>query len=126
MHPVWLVGLGGFLGAVARFWLSTAVQRLAPASFPAGTLVVNVLGCLVIGIVIALIEHHAAGALRWRAFLVLGVLGSFTTFSALGHETYELLRHGAPGLALLSAGGNLVLGLAAVWAGRAAAMALAA
>jgi CrcB protein len=117
---VLLIGIGGFAGSVLRYWLSGAVQQAAPQSaFPLGTLVVNLLGCLAIGILAELAD--ARGLLRpdTRAFLLVGVLGGFTTFSAFANETMNAARAGAMTTALLNATLTLVGCLIAVWAGRA-------
>lgn len=115
-----LVGLGGGLGAVARYALGDVVHRFAGPRFPAGTLVVNLLGCLLIGVVMGVAEMRPALSRETRLFVAVGVLGGFTTFSSFGYETLQLLRGGEFGLAALSAFGNLLLGLVAVWLGRAA------
>jgi CrcB protein len=80
---------------------------------------VNVLGCLLIGAVMALIADYRALSLQMQYFLVTGILGGFTTFSAFAYETVQLLHSGAVGLALLNIAGNVVVGCAAVWAGHA-------
>jgi CrcB protein len=104
------IGLGGAFGALARYGLSGLLQR--GAAFPVGTLAVNVLGCFLIGV---LFERLGPGA---RQFVVVGVLGGFTTFSAFGYETLELLRGGEPRLALANVAANVVLGVGAVLVGR--------
>jgi CrcB protein len=109
-----VIAIGGGLGALARYGLSGLVQGRG-ATFPWGTLAVNALGCFLVGLVF---ERLSADA---RAFVVVGVLGGFTTFSAFGHETCELLRGGQAGLALANAGLNLGIGIGAVLLGRAAA-----
>ena len=108
-----VIAIGGGLGALARYGLSGLVQGRG-AAFPWGTLAVNAIGCLLIG---ALFERVAADA---RAFVVVGVLGGFTTFSAFGHETVELLRGGQLNLALANVGLNVAVGIGAVVLGRAA------
>ena len=114
-----LVGGGGFLGSVARYLLSTAVGAGAAGRtvFPAGTLTVNVLGCLVIGACAA----FGARTIPWtdsaRLFLFTGVLGGFTTFSAFGYETFALARDGRWGFAAANVALQLVCGLLAVAAG---------
>ena len=109
-----MVGIGGGLGALARYGLSGLVQGRA-AGFPWGTLAVNAIGCFLIGL---LFERLSDGT---KPFVVVGVLGGFTTFSAFGHETVVLLQGGQATLALLNAAGNVVLGIGAVLFGRAAA-----
>lgn len=108
-----MIGIGGGLGALARYGLVSLVHARTVA-FPWGTLAVNAIGCFLIG---AMFERLSTDA---RAFVVVGVLGGFTTFSAFGHETVELLRGGQTTLALLNAAGNVVLGVGAVLLGRAA------
>ena len=120
MLKLLLVGAGSFLGGIARYALTGLVQRWAGAGFPWGTLAVNVTGCFAIGAVLHLVEDRATLGPDARVFLVVGILGGFTTFSAFGWETFELLRANQPGLALINAAGSVTAGLAAVWLGRAA------
>jgi CrcB protein len=114
----WLwVALGGALGSMARWALSGAVQRWSGTAFPWGTFAVNLLGSLLIGVVTALALERALVPPPARLFLVTGVLGGFTTFSALSYETFALLRDGqwlaAAGYAL----GSVVAGVGATVAG---------
>jgi CrcB protein len=116
----WLaVGCGGFLGALARHVLNTLVLRLSPEGYPLGTLVVNVLGCFALGLVTGRIEGRGAFDGEWRMFLTTGLLGAFTTFSALSHEALALLRAGSVGVAALHLAAHLALGIPAVILGRA-------
>ena len=119
LREILLVGIGGFVGAVARYVVSGAVQQHADGTFPAGTLAVNVLGCGAIGGLMALVEEGGALSPDLRLLLLVGLLGSFTTFSTFGHETLALLREGDLPLSVANVGGNVVLGLLAVFAGRA-------
>src|ERR1044072_5450644 len=100
MNHVLIVGIGGFLGSVLRYWLSAFVQRWAQEAFPLGTLVVNLLGCFVIGAVMSLAEYREAFSPEWRLFLTIGLLGGFTTYSTFGYETFALLRGNQALLAL--------------------------
>ncbi len=118
---LFIVGAGGFLGAIARYLLGGAAQRVSGGTFPLGTLAVNVLGCLLIGVLMYAIENRPLLDPRTRLFAVIGFLGAFTTFSAFGHETIALIRDGEWALALLNAGANLFLCLGAVILGRFAA-----
>jgi len=93
----------------------------ALALFPAGTIVVNLIGCLVIGFFAALLEERSTLDPAWRIFLLVGVLGGFTTFSSFGLETMALVRAGNFGLALGNVLGSVGGGLAGVWLGAAAA-----
>ena len=113
-----LVGTGGFLGSIARYWISELAQeRLGPA-FPWGTLAVNVLGCFAIGALSQLAEVRVFPP-EARALLVVGFLGGFTTFSAFGNDTLNLFRAGEPLLGWANIALQLALTLGAVWAGRA-------
>jgi fluoride exporter len=112
-----LVAIGGALGAMARFGLTDVVQRLLPHRFPYGTLVVNLTGCLIFGVIAAMSEFRAPLSIETRTFLLVGVLGGFTTFSSFGYETFLLLRDGHGALAVLNVSGQVLIGTAAVWAG---------
>ena len=122
LGKVLLVGTGGFIGSALRYVIGGLVQSAVPAStFPYGTLAVNVTGCFGIGLVSQLIEAQGVLGPGPRAFLVVGVLGGYTTFSAFGNETMNLLRDGQRLAAGMSISGHLVLALCAVWLGRLAA-----
>ena len=120
MFKLLVVGLGGFVGAVSRYGISGLVQRYHKGAFPLGTFTVNVLGCLLIGVLMTLVQDREALSANTRLFLTVGLLGSLTTFSTLGHETLELLRENNLQMALGSVLGNVVVGVAAVGLGRAA------
>lgn len=116
--PLLLVGSGGFFGSAARYACSGLVHRLVPSAlFPWGTLSVNVAGCFVIGLLFSLGETRQLFSPEARLFLFVGVLGGFTTFSAFGLESLNLLRDGEAAGALLNSLLHLTLGLGAVWAG---------
>jgi len=114
-----LVGLGGAAGSIARYLLGGWVTAAAaPQAFPLGTFVVNLGGCLAIGLLAGLVERHPDWlAPDLRLLLFVGVLGGFTTFSAFGLETVQLLRRDEWLLAGGYVGGSVLLGLAAVWLG---------
>ena len=112
-----VVGAGGFVGATLRYTLGGLVSRAVSPEFPWATLVVNVSGCFVIGLLAVLSEERGPVSPSTRLFLMVGVLGGYTTFSTFGYETLSLMREGSHALAAANAGGQLVLGLAAVWAG---------
>lgn len=111
-----LVGSGGFAGAVLRSALAGAVHRHLPAAtFPYGTLCVNLLGCLGIGALAGLADSRQLFAPEMRAFAFIGLLGGFTTFSTFGYETFAMARDGEHLQAALNIGLHLVLGLTMVW-----------
>lgn len=122
LGKVLLVGAGGFIGSVLRYGIGGLVQSaVSTLMFPYGTLVVNVTGCFGIGLVSQLVDAQGVLGPGTRAFLVVGLLGGYTTFSAFGNETLNLLRDGQRFAAGMSIGGNLLLALCAVWLGRLAA-----
>ncbi len=108
------VALGGALGSVARFLLSTAVHRYAAPGFPYGTFTVNIIGCAVFGVIIGLAEHRIDLTPAVRAFFLVGVLGGFTTFSAFTFDTAELLRTAAFFRAAFNVLGQIAFGLVAL------------
>ncbi len=114
-----LIGLGGALGSIARYLASGWVQTVAKnATFPYGTLTVNLLGCLLIGVLSQLAEARGVFTPEARALVFVGLLGGFTTFSSFGNETLNLARGGEVWSALANVGANVVVGLFAVWLGR--------
>jgi len=113
-----LVGSGGFIGAVFRYGLSGLVQRIAALSaFPYGTLAVNLVGCLLIGIAVGLVDSRQLFGPEFRLFALIGVLGGFTTYSTFGYETFALLRDADYVRAVGNVAIHVVLGLALVWIG---------
>jgi CrcB protein len=110
------IAFGGAAGSLARYGLSGLVQHRAGFGFPWGTLVVNVLGCLLIGLSLRYLEGMRL-APEMRALVGVGVLGAFTTFSTFSYETVALLEDGAWGRAAGYAGGSLALGIVAVYVG---------
>ena len=118
MKLLW-VGLGGFVGSVLRYALSGALHRApASAAFPWGTLAVNVLGCAAIGGVAAWLEARPDLARpELRLFVVIGLLGGFTTFSTFGYESLALARQAGLGRMALNVAANVGLCLLAVLAG---------
>ncbi len=96
------IAAGGAVGALLRYWMSTAIQGRTGSTFPYGTLTVNVVGSLLIGFLyIWLIERLAVGP-AVRAFMLIGVLGAFTTFSTFSIETLNLMESGQLGKALVN------------------------
>ena len=118
MAKLLLIGAGGFIGAVLRYVVSGSAQTLSQSlAFPYGTLAVNILRCFGIGVLSELLDTRALFDTDTRAFLVVGILGGFTTFSAFGIETMNLIREGEAALAVMNVGAQVFLGLGAVWFG---------
>ena len=84
--------LGGGIGAAARYWLSGAVYQWLPSDFPYGNLVVNITGCFLIGVLMAVLQERFLVNPSLRVFLVIGILGGFTTFSSFSYETIALVK----------------------------------
>jgi CrcB protein len=111
------IAAGGATGALMRFWVSTATYAWLGRGFPWGTLMVNVLGSFAMGLLyILFIERLTAGP-ELRAFLLIGFLGAFTTFSTFSIETFNLIEEAQIGKALLNAGGSVMICIAAAWLG---------
>ena len=113
-----LVGVGGFVGSICRYLLAGIVQQVLHGStFPYGTMVVNIVGCFAIGCLNGLAEARQMFSPELRIFLLIGLLGGFTTFSAFGYETLALLRDSQIGAALANVLVQVVAGLLCVWLG---------
>lgn len=116
MQKLLLIGAGGAAGAVLRYVLSILAHRILGETFPWGTLIVNVLGCLLIGVFWAVAERTPLTSTAYL-FVLTGVLGAFTTFSTYGLETFNLLRDGYIVLGLANFLASNLVGLGAVAAG---------
>ena len=114
-----LIAAAGACGTLARYGLGGLVQRLAGPTWPLGTWTVNVLGSLLFGVVWAMADERGIIGAEVRIILLAGFMGAFTTFSTLSFETAEMLRDGQWALAGANMGGQVVLGLAAVFVGMA-------
>src|SRR5512143_266344 len=119
-----LVFVGGGIGSVCRYALATRLQKSFPGPFPLGTFTVNALGCLAIGLVAALGFERAALSPEARVFLMVGVLGGFTTFSSFAYETLGLVSIGDAVRAVLYVASSVASGLFGAWLGRALGRAL--
>jgi fluoride exporter len=118
-----LLLVGGVVGTAGRYALTAAVHRWAGAGFPYGTLAVNLLGCLAAGFLGAWLEHKSLLTPEARMFWFTGLLGAFTTFSALIYESWRLIQDGNVAMAGVNLLGSVTLGLAVFWLGtRAAAL----
>jgi len=117
MYRIFLVGVAGLTGTLARYWLSGWADERWGMTFPIGTLIVNLVGCLAMGFLFhATAERFLVDPIIRTAILV-GFLGGFTTFSSFGIQTFTLLRDGEVFLATLNIVVSNVVGIALVWAG---------
>jgi fluoride exporter len=122
--PLVMIGLGGFAGAIARYLVDGTVAERASGAFPWGTLLVNVSGSFVLGLLFALSADRAVLPAEIRGPLLIGFIGAYTTFSTYMLESWRLVETGAIGLALLNILGSVALGLVAVFVGLLAGRAL--
>jgi CrcB protein len=112
-----LIAIGGAIGSVGRHVLASLVLRLTDSVFPFGIFAVNVLGCAIFGVIVGAAERRVPLSLDARAFLLTGVLGGFTTFSTYAFNSVSLMRDGQWSFALVNMIGQVVVGVAALWAG---------
>ena len=117
MSQVLAIAVGGAAGSVLRYWLSTSMYAVAGRAFPYGTLAVNVLGCFAMGVLFVIFMERLADSIVWRAGILIGVLGGFTTFSAFSIETFNLIEQGEPLKAFANALLSVVLCVGATWIG---------
>ena len=117
MSKLLLIGMFGAAGALSRYLAGGLAVRWFGESFPAGTLIVNVAGCFLIGVLYHVSQATALVSDDWRAGIGIGFLGGLTTFSTFGYETFRSLEDGLWRAAGINVVSNMLLGLAAVWLG---------
>lgn len=117
MNQTIAIAAGGALGALMRFWVANAVYALLGRGFPWGTLAVNVIGSLIMGFLYVLLLERLASAPEWRAFLLVGLLGAFTTFSTFSLETLNLMQQALYARALANVLLSVLACVAAAWLG---------
>jgi len=110
------IAAGGAVGALMRFWVSSGLYAVLGREFPYGTLVVNTLGCALMGFLYVIVLERFASA-HWQAILMVGFLGAFTTFSTFSLETLHLINAGEQGKALLNVLLSILFCLSATWLG---------
>lgn len=116
MDRIIAVALGGAAGALARYGVYLLLQRWLQSSLPYATWTVNLAGCLLIGFLVPLLNIDSIPA-SWRLFVLVGFLGSFTTFSTFSLESVVLWQEGKEGMVLLNAAGSVLAGIGLVWLG---------
>ena len=114
-YVVVLAGAG--LGGLMRYTLGTWIMAKYGGRFPLGTFLINVSGAFLVGLLMAVLTERMHPHPNWRLFLVVGVLGGYTTFSSFEYETYQAVRDGARAMGLLYLTGSVLAGYLAVWLG---------
>jgi CrcB protein len=109
--------MGGSLGAIARYWVGSAVASRLGTKFPYGTFVINISACIIIGFTLTYLGKRAELNPAWRYLIPTGFVGAYSTFSTYEWETLSSIRGGAFSLAALYAIGSLIAGLVAAWGG---------
>ncbi len=117
MKIILLVGTGGFVGSISRYLVSQLMQKVFETTFPLGTLVVNIVGSFLIGVIYALSERSEILSAEWRVFLAVGFCGGFTTFSSFAYENFAMVNIQQFLFSALYIGLSLILGLLAVYLG---------
>lgn len=112
-----LAGTGGFIGTILRYLIQVYGARWIPGTWPLATFIINMTGSLIIGVVFALSEKGNLLNPEWRIFLAVGLCGGFTTFSTFSYDNLMLLKDNSLFYFFLNAGGSLVAGILAVYAG---------
>ena len=117
MTKYWMVGLGGFLGSIARFWLGSYITYRMGARFPYGTFVINISGSFLIGLVVTLLAERSHWSPNLLYLIPVGFIGGYTTFSTFELEAFRDVRNGEVFLALLYVTLSVAVGFVAVWLG---------
>jgi CrcB protein len=112
-----MVGVGGCLGSILRFWLGSYIGNKMGTRFPYGTLVINITGSFLIGLVFAVLTAKTQWSPNWRYLILIGFIGGYTTFSSFEYETLRTIQDGQIGLGLLYVAASVVVGFVAVWGG---------
>lgn len=112
-----MVGVGGGLGSILRFWLGSYIGSRMGSRFPYGTFVVNITGSFLIGLVFAFLTARTQWSPNWRYLIPIGFIGGYTTFSSFEFETLRTIQDGQIVMGLLYVAASVVVGFAAVWGG---------
>jgi CrcB protein len=119
-----MVGIGGFLGSVLRFWVGSFIGGRLGARFPYGTFVINVTGSFLVGMAVTVLATKAHWNPNWRYLIPIGFIGGYTTFSTFEFETLRLAQDGQMLMAILNVTLSVVVGFVGVWAGAVAGRAI--
>ena len=117
MNKYFVVGLGGFLGAIARFWLGGYVSNRLGTRFPYGTFVINCTGSFLIGFILTLLAERAHWSPNWRYLIPVGFIGAYTTISTFEYETFCSIQDGELLVAGLNVTLSVIVGFISVWLG---------
>src|SRR6202051_2304623 len=117
MTKYWMVGLGGFLGSIARFWLGSYITGRLGARFPYGTFVINISGSFLIGLVVTLLAERAHWSPNLLYLIPIGFIGAYMTFSTFELEAFRSIRNGDLLLVFLNVTLSVAVGFIAVWLG---------
>jgi fluoride exporter len=112
-----MVGIGGALGSILRFWIGSYIGGRFGSRFPYGTFVINMSGSFLIGLVITILADKTQWSGNWRYLIPIGFIGGYTTFSAFEYETFRLFQDGQILTAGLNVALSVIVGFAGVWAG---------
>jgi fluoride exporter len=117
IRTILIAGTGGFIGTVLRYLVQILTERLMASTFPLGTMIVNIVGSFLIGIIFAFSEKGNLMGPEWRIFLAVGICGGFTTFSTFSMDNLNLMKDNSLFQVLLYSGGSIFLGLTAAYLG---------
>lgn len=112
-----MIGIGGFLGAIARFWVGGYVTNRMGTGFPYGTFIVNCSGSFLIGFIVTLLAEKTHWSANWRYLIPIGFIGAYTTFSAFEYETLRTIQDGEFLVAGLNVGLSVFVGFLSAWLG---------
>ena len=117
MNKYLIIGIGGFIGSIARFWLGTYVGDRMGTRFPYGTFIINLTGSFLIGLIVTVLAAKTHWSPNWRYLVPIGFIGAYTTFSTFEYETFRSVQDGELLMAGLNVILSVVIGFIAVWLG---------